>query len=287
MAVAVRPIPLGNCSYQGLNFGPGEKIQVVDHDGFEETPALRTNDQDRAAADGQWSGKDYKSGRIATITFTILGDDNLDLRTQLAAFVRIFRPDSTEYPLWLYDSQRFLKARVRKRGIPRQERGGRGSTAWCAVQFYAKDPYYYGPTASVTAGLISTVPGSGGLSMPLTFPLRFGTTLAGAGSGNAFNAGDEPTPVRLYIPGPCVNPVVSSDTAARSLEFNITLASGEFLVTDSDMRTVLLNGTAYRNAVIDGRNWFDLLPSDNFLRYSSASRGSGEHAVATWNPRWQ
>jgi len=256
---SVRPYPLGNGSYNGIGWGPGQQIQIVSHTGIEETPAMRTDQQDRGQAHGAWAGPDWFSPRTVQITFVVLGRDNTDLRTLLASVERAWLPDSTDRPMALYDGHRFLTARVRQRAFE-HFLGGRERTSKGIVQWFARDPFYYSPTSIASIG-------------------------AGAATHLA-NDGTLPSPVRIQMVGPLTDPTLTNAALGASLFVNGELAPGDVLLLDSDARTVTLNGSPSDISLDPSSRWWDLLPGDNPITYSSLSAGSGERAAISYASAW-
>lgn len=281
MAIVVeRPIPLGLGSYNGIGWGSGLAIQVIDCD-VEETPDLRTNDQIRTGAHGTWTGNDFYGGRTVTLALAVLGTSNDDLRTQLASIETAWLPDSIERPLWLYNSTRFLKARIRKRRFS-HALGGLERVTTVTLQFYARDPFLYGPQQNITVG-----PGvvAGGLAWPLTWPLAWGSVVSGGAV--ITNPGPVETAPIIQIPGPCTNPSVTNDTLAATLRVATTLNVGDTLVLDTDARTVtLLNGPSRDSSLDPTSRWWRLQPGVNFIRFSSGSGVSTEYASLLYSPAW-
>ncbi len=77
------------------------------------------------------------------------------------------------------------------------------------------------------------------------------------------------------INGPVVDPFLENTATGEIVRLTGTLDAGDYLVVDSDARTVLLNGTASRYSwVSPGSTWWQLEPGANSVRYGATS-GSG------------
>jgi hypothetical protein len=108
----------------------------------------------------------------------------------------------------------------------------------------------------------------GGVTWPLLWPMGFA---AGAGNGTGQlvlqNRGNVDAPLQLRIDGPVVNPAVYHQETGKLLTLQITVAVGDYLLIDTEARTVLLNGTASRrSAVVQGSTWPAMVPGTNTLR---------------------
>jgi Concanavalin A-like lectin/glucanases superfamily len=251
----VRPLPLGAGSYNGVSWGPGQQIQIVKHEGLDETAPVRNTDQDRGGQDGQWSGRDLYGPRTVTITFAVLGRDNQDLRALLAVIERAWREDSVDRPMRVFNGERTLTARIRHRAFD-QPLGGRDKTSTVVVQWYAKDPYYY--ESEQTVILRPNVPVL------------------------LLNPGDVSAPIHIRLVGPAAAPSFSNDTLPAQLWLNVTLDTGEVLDIDSDLRSILLNGVPSSPAKDPRSLWWDLFVGVNQVRYTSASGSPAEQAHLTY-----
>lgn len=280
-----RPLPLGMGSFLGIPFGPGLNIQIMaGYTGIDETPDQVRNDQQKGAADGTYSARAYTGPRTVTLPFAVLADSQDEMQYILATLEMVWDPDGETWErLWLFDNNRFLNAQITKREFV-QNLGGRGqATAKGTVQFYAADPYWYGPD---TPFLLRSLTTSGGMQFPMDFPMTMGAP--GQGNGVVYNPGLR-TPVRMSIPGPITHPFLGSDTAGVGLDLNITLSPTDILTVDSSGGgSIMLNGTARRNELVTGQSaFFDLMHGNNVLRLRSASGGANEIANGAFNPRWR
>ncbi|MFN0028411.1 MAG: phage distal tail protein [Acidimicrobiales bacterium] len=141
----------------------------------------------------------------------------------------------------------------------------------------------YADTAS--EGSCSLPSAGGGLSFPLTFPRTYGAVATG-GTILAVNAGSFDTGCTFRIDGPAVNPKIESVTAGKTLAINITLLVGEFLVIDTQYRTVLLGGTTSRYSSLDSTSrWFSLAPGTNEIAFRAAT-STVASLTAVWRSAW-
>lgn len=151
------------------------------------------------------------------------------------------------------------------------------------VQWQALDPRQY--DTALTSTVVNLPLTSGGWVFPWTFDWTFGGGSAG-GVVFATNSGSAPAPWTARFDGPLVNPAITHQELGLTLLFNITLAAGEFLIIDSNSRTVLLGGTASRYSTLAQPNWFDLSPlTSNTIRFNAAS-GTGTLTFSYRNAWW-
>src|SRR5262249_15242520 len=126
--------------------------------------------------------------------------------------------------------------RVRKRAMPVDIQFALGTLADVAIMFAAADPrLYLMPTQAASVTPPSTTAG-------FTFNLSFNFSFGGgslAGVLNLTNTGNIETRPLLIVEGPCQNPSITNATATGNpnLTFNLTMASGDKLVIDTDLHT--------------------------------------------------
>lgn len=273
---------IGGGSYNGLAFGPGTRVHVSAIEGVDDLPDVRSSDQPRSTH-GEFRGRDLSAGRVVTIEWGLRGADEAGLAALRDAVAAATVPqDDDELPLYLFDSTRLFFVRPRKRAMPRRmdapERLGRA-----LVEFKATDPRLYSATLHSVAVALPTA--GGGATFPLTFPLVFGAVGAG-GLVSVSNAGNFPTGAVLRIDGPVSNPSVEHVGQGRVLRFAITLAAGEYLLVDTDARTVLLNGTASRRGTMTTAQWFQLTPGENTLRFGAPLFSAGALLTVQHRDAW-
>lgn len=261
-------------SFNGLAFGPGSKVHVTGIDGVDDLPELRTQDAPRSNADGDYTGPDRSGPRTVTMSFGLRGDDPDDLAALVQAVRAATVPMDQPLPLLLRDSTLLLWAKPRRRSIP-YDATARRRVGSAVVEFYCPDPNVYdaveqAPTTSLPAG-------SGGLALPMTFPLAFGSVGVG-GLLTATNTGTVAVRPQLEVLAgglaQLVNPRIENTRTGQVLQFAITLAVGSWLTIDTDERTVLLNDSASRRANLLGVLDFQLDPGDNDVTFRADSGGT-------------
>ena len=154
---------------------------------------------------------------------------------------------------------------------------------WLA-ELTCPDPRRYGEAKNLTLNLPST---SGGVRFPIRFPLQFTGTFT-AGDASASNDGNEDAPVKVTFTGPLTAPRLTNQTTGQWVQYNDTLASGEFVVIY--LRTplvALLQDTALRTGKVStgGGGTWGLKPGTNQLGFR-AGGGTGTADIA-WADTYQ
>lgn len=250
--------------YNGLTFGVGTNIAVVETDGFDDLPDVRSADQPKSGAHGAFAGLDLLDERTMTMTLALLGSDRTSYDALVQQLVAAFSVQTNELPLLCGDSgNRLIYARPRKVAVPRTMGCHGVFQPEASVQLVATDPRIYDATeTALTTGLAAV---SGGVGFPVTFPVGFGSGGTG-GTVTATNSGGFATDWTATISGDCVNPVIENLTTGQLLSFAITLNLGDTLVVDSKSRSLVLNGTASRTFTIQpGSAWWTLPPTTPYL----------------------
>lgn len=267
-------------SFNGVSFGVGTNIQVLQSSGLEDLPTVRSNDVNRPRDTGEFIGLDFSGGRDVTVDLLLLDTAGAaDLYTTIQALQTATVPiQSGTLPLTFQVPGRInrqVNARPRRRSIPvNVDYSVRYVKA--SVEFHCADPRIYDVNISTLALNLPVV--SGGLSWPLHWPLSWGTATSGAGT--ATNAGNVNTRAVVTFAGPLTAPSIKNATTGQTWACSAVLNNGDSLVVDFDQKTVLLNGTASRYSTIaTGSVWWEIVPGANSIIYS-ASAGTGTATVA-------
>lgn len=257
----------------GLLLGAGTSYELprgVDGLGL---PEVRTSDVPRPQDDGLFYGSDFLGKRTLTFQATILGDNADDAGVKMDALAAVWQPPegaSAFVPLTLEipgQQSRVLFGRPRRLAFDVDNI--KSGKVVATLQYDVADPRWYDAVETVLSTAAAT--SGGGRTYNRTYPLTYA---AGGTGGNltATNAGNRRTRPVLTITGPSTTPRVENVTAGRYLSFDLTLGVGDFLVIDTDARTVLLGGTASRySSLSSGSSWWDLAPGDNLLKFTSAN----------------
>lgn len=145
-------------------------------------------------------------------------------------------------------------------------------SAWQA-ELKCPDPLRYGPAKQVALSLPSV---SGGMQFPMRFPLRFtGSTVSGDEA--AVNDGNIQAPTVATLTGPLDTPRLTNLRTGQWVQYNDTLAAGEFVVIYlKNPLVALLMGTAQRGGRIStgGGGTWGIRPGSNVIAFRAAG-GTG------------
>ena len=273
-------------TFNGLTVG-NSTYGIDNISGLLDNPEVRSSDQLRARAHGQFAGVDLLGGRDVAFDITVVAPHPSETAWQELS--RAFRvAQATELPLVVQVPGLAggvpvqLGARVRKFALPvsMDYTFGVGSAS---VEFHCTDPRIYAANASSTS--IDQAPLSvSGLTFPATFPLSFGGAASG-GTGVVSNDGEIAAPWTATIRGPVTNPRIENQDTGQVLSFTGTVGPSQTLVLSSLNRTVMLNGDSSRYSWIDaGSQWFDFEPGTTSLRFAGTA-GSG-NLLITYRSAW-
>lgn len=273
------------CELNGLLLGEGTPYGVVNLDGIDDLPEIRSFDDPRAGDHGSYRGNDLAGSRVITVTLDIVATagttfdaavNALQAATVLQAVETAFafqRPGKVK--------QQAL-ARPRRRSLPNDLAFQLGfGTA--VLQLAASDPRLY--AQALSTGVTGLPSAAGGLTFPATFPLTFGA-VSSANTILAVNAGNFGARPVLVMTGPVDTPTVLHTTSGRYLTFAISLAAGDTLTVDLDAKSVLLNGTASRRSALSAdSSWWELAPGNNTVQYNAAAT-TASTLTMTWRSAW-
>ncbi len=288
-------------SFNGLTMGAGTPYTIQQATGFD-LASIRTQDVGRPRDQGMFIGLDVFGGRTFELNLWVISDGTTDLQTLMLSLASATPvAGSTEQPFYFKlpsMPQMAFMARARKRSFPLDLDYGAASIAKPVIQFEATDPRaYYSPSLSNSIAL--PVPLTG-VKFPITFPMSFGT----GGTGTYLtldNTGNYEMRPILVFTGPLTTPTVNNTSISGNpyLTFrnpnqtSYTLYAGDTLTVDLDMHTIVYTpsgatqGQNYRAWLTTGSTWFNLVPGNNNLFFSSldASQVGGTLTVQ-WAPAY-
>ena len=274
--------------YNGLLVGADTDYPVAQISGLLDLPDIKSGDQDRLRRNGLHAGDDFLGGRSVSVTFEVYADTDSEFETAMENLLNATAPGGPEVGLAFQlpgvadGNKAVVFARPRKRSV-QMDTSYLYRIPTVLLEFFAVDPRIY--SATLSSSSISVAVTSGGLEFDATPDLTFGTTGEG-GTFNAKNNGSFPAGALFRVEGPCSNPRIENLTLDRTIELDITLATGEYLLIDTERRTVLLDGTASRySALTADSEWFDLAAGDNSIKFR-ASTASGATMTTTWRSAW-
>lgn len=273
-------------AYNGLTFGAGTDVQLVQADGLRALPGIRSSDLTRPRSDGSFAGLNFLDERTITLELLVSVTASAPWESVLEAVANAFLHISS--PSALLSLQFYLPGWAGARQVTcRPSKGSVPTTleyafhlAKILVEFSCPDPLIYDIiTQTASCGLPNPLAGA---PFPWAFPLSFGAS--SGGSINLVNAGNYATPVTFTIHGPCTNPKIINAATGQTLAFNITLANSDTLVIDTGAHTVILNGTASRyNTLVPGSAWFTLPAGSLTVNFNS---GDGAAVTGTLSGAW-
>lgn len=295
--------------FAGIGFGGEHSLQLSRVAGLMDLPDLSGNDQKILFQHGTSPGVDQIGARTIEWTVEIEADSQAEFASLVSDLVRASTPyvgGSDGIPLYtsttlfpsraLYPSgtsdrsgaeiplvfqfpgvndgaKSVILVRPRRRSLPVDWNFYHRNTK-AELQFLAADPRIY--SYALKTASIGTAEASGGLTFDAVAPFEFGAGNSG-GSFVAENEGTFAAPVVFRLDGPLVNPRIENLTWDLSIDLNLTVNAGEFLIVDTRTKAVLLNGTASRYGSLSSTSrWFSLAPGVNeiALRTSSPSVGT-------------
>jgi hypothetical protein len=275
-------------SYNGLTFGAGTDVQLVQITGLRELPSIRSGDVAKPRTDGAWAGLNFYNERILVMDLLVSVTKTNPFETVLQsianAFLHISDPGALlpfQFMLPGWTTPRQVTGRPTKGGFP-VDLDYSFHRAAIPVEFTCPDPLIY-DTVVQTASTGLPSPATG-LTFNVHFPATFGHSVGG--SFQVTNAGNYPTPPVFTITGPCTNPSISLQGTGLSITFTIALANTDTLVVDMGALTATLNGTALRNNTINtGSTWFALPAGTSTVQFLSSDSTSvaGQLAIAFRN----
>lgn len=267
-------------SVGGVVMGPGTPYLIHDYQGLGVTD-MRTSDTARPQDDGDYYGLDLRSSRTLSIPITVTGTDSSNAMANVQTLLRAWwlRSTETTRPLnFKLPGQSEMQISGRPRRAPLDMTGLKTRIVPITLEYYSADARIYAALAKSASCQAPTA--SGGRAYPRIYPQTFG----GTGSTNSVtvtNAGTFTAKPVITIQGPATNPSIQNVTQGKTLTFAITLGSTDFLVLDTDARSVLLNGTASRrSALAAGSQWWDLDPGDSQVTYAASGATGGFATVA-------
>ena len=272
--------------YNGLVFGANNDIGLTYVTGLDPVD-IREDNVTKSAEHGSFIFANWLDERRIILEGDIAVSNPSLLEAQINLWRLAFNPRPTPIPMYFQlpsTGVRFVNCVPIRRSLPVDRLYQIGAAQWRA-ELAAEDPRIYGNALNnQDIDAVSTL--AIGIDLPIDFPFGFGG--GASGSANAINAGSFDSPPTLRIDGPCTTPMVHNITAGKFVKFNITLATGEFLIVDHLRKTVMLGGTASRYSTMDANSaWWMLLPGTNSLQFVANGAQPGVTGVTvSWRDAW-
>jgi phage-related protein len=251
-------VPLANYTFQfgSFVFGAGTPYQIINEEGLAGLPPMRVQDDDRGYNDGMYSGRDFYSGRMISLTIhTFAGNGNSASQNfELLKAALIPQQQGTtqlSFQLSNTDTTKVIQARVRSRTTPIDPEYTFGFIR-SQINLFCPDPRYFDET--VVNLSLNPQPFSG-RTYNRTYPLAYGAG-SNTNTGTVTNNGRVTTYPKITITGPASLPSITNFTTNQTISINYTLVAGNTLVIDLDAKQVTLNGSAARNLLANTSQWF-------------------------------
>lgn len=249
----------------------GTSWYVESESGWRDGAAMRDTSAARIAADGAWTGPQYKEPFLVHLSGFYVG------ASQEATRRSIRDARNTLGRRWR--SGRLLADEEGHRLFADVTRGGQVIVsptspivgAW-SMAFRVDDTTYRSEsvsTASVQPGDAPTV----GRAYTGAFPWAYQSGITDATDGTLLNGGDAPGHFTAYIAGPAAGFTLTDSTTGRTLECGSSIPAGSVGVLDTRTKTFLVDGVNQRWA-ISGR-WFMVSPGASHFTFLPGS-GSSE-----------
>lgn len=253
---------------------PGQAFIDIDRAiGLDSAPARQTK-RDHEGAEGGFMDAEFETGRDITLSGTVYFNGQ-SVQDTCDALKGNWALRTSLVPLYfLLDGPTSRLLFVKPLGCAfEMDVALRTDVMPIAFNCYAEDPRIYDEEEQAVPLSIGAIIYTG-FGFNLGFPFGFGGVSDTTDGQFVNNGGNRPTPCQMTIFGPVTNPVIYNDTVGAQMGFTVDLAADQFLVIDTQYRTVYLNGTANRRSYLTLPGWFDLQPGDNFIRFR-AEAGTG------------
>lgn len=225
-------------------------------DGWVDGPNIKRDTTARMNAHGEFTEKAYMSARLISFSGTAVATTITKLQEMRDTFLGILADGS------------YASLKVATKSDTRYATVGlEGSTSWVQqsdtsaswkINFYAPDPFIYGPEKKIHLGS-SQLTSSGGMKYILTYPLNFRTNQElNAGDTMINNGNVEAWPV-FTISGSYNEGFTLSDNRDHYVTY-LGQVTPQSPVTIDMGRGVALQGGIDRSTLLSQRQWFSVPP---------------------------
>lgn len=261
-------------------------IDIDEVIGLDNAP-YRETERDHEGTDGGFLDAEFEKGRPIVLQGTVYSNTS-SMESYLDSLKFNYAPSATLVPFYykspgVAERVLFVKPQGCHYNWQQMRRTG---CAMIQFKMYAEDPRIYTSVESF-ANIPFAVGATTGFGFNLGFSFGFGAGGGGTDGTFAANEGNRPTPATFTIYGPCETPTILDETYGHSLVFNISLATGETLVVNTQYRTALLNGTLTRRNTLVSPDWFFLQPGSTFIRYRAISGSAPSSMDIRFRSAWR
>lgn len=277
----------GQLEYRDYLLGDDETTFMDSIVGWDDLPGVESGNTSRGNSHGAWVGRKLSQQRVITWqgrfspTLPELWEE--ELRRLREAFSLPLGTEEDVIVVQSIGERRLCFGSVVARSIPMDRSYGYYG-ANVSIQFECSDPRRYSLNENFW-NLELPPQVDVGLSYPLSYPLDYGVEVTSS-NGVLINDGDVVSPVTLSFAGPVTKPALINKTANTKLEFDITLATDEFLEINTRTGTVLLNGVADRMFTRTARSApllsFGLMPGENEMQITAEDWNSPAAVGIMW-----
>jgi len=229
--------------------------------------------------------------RNISVELTIRGKDELDFLEKRKEFASVFNPKLGLGTLQYIDASGMREIQAISDGVPFFPSGStnRGKTHQKAlIYLIAPNPYWQ--SIDIVEQLVVW---EGGLTFTLRLPTRFARQSASKAK-ILLNEGDAETPLRIVFNGPATAPIlVENKTTGELIEVNQSLAVGERIEINTAfgkkrVEKVLADDTRFNafHFIKRGSKFFQLIPGNNLLDYSTGEDYERAGVSITWHNRY-
>jgi hypothetical protein len=272
---------------RGVVDAQGTCWYLTNLDGWQSAPPPRNSLAPRPGAHGGYDGQSWLDMRAVTIEGYAVATDRVSTwRARDIVSSVCGDPAAGLVQLTVMQAGYLnLIATVRRSGDVKTTPLAPNTFKWSMI-LVAPDPRRYAAQlSSQSTGL--PVVGTGGLAFPAAFPLTFGAGRLG-GQMTVTNGGTMETRPVWVITGPVAGATITNDSTGDVLQFDpsFSLAAGQQITVDTDVRTASLGGVSCRNRLVSAE-WFGFPPGDTSVRFGSTS-GADPAALLTaqWRDAW-
>lgn len=258
-------------------------VDVLDVAGLDNA-TYRTSFKDTEGFDGSVVEAEFESKRTIVVQGTVYGITYDQMESYIDSLKANLAPSKVDKPFYFKApgvGQRMAFGKCTTGFRSNWTTLRRTAIASFSFTIECGDPIIYGTNELMYFGQIITQP-IPGFSFSFAFSFDFGAISPGVtGAFNGMHGGNRPAPfVATFTGNGVTSPGLKHEELNRSVQFDLSLNTGDQLVVDFRKRTVMFNGSPRRGSVTR-EGWF-LLQSGmtNSLRLLTAS-GSAQVSIST------
>lgn len=221
--------------------------------------------------------------RDIQLVVAILGNSTAEIMRHRRELVRVLNPKLGKGVLRFESGISVYEIDVQPNGAPAFPGGeARGALYQeCLIELLAPNPFWLDPyfESREMSYLM------GGIQFRLKLPTMFSYW---GFERRVINGGDVATPVEIEFKGPAVNPTVSNETTGEVITVNRELQEDDVLAigTAFGQKYVCINGDNAFHYIDLGSVFWQLVPGENLLSYTSNNDSIKTQATVKWKNRY-